>query len=130
MMVLPESPLSEPDPQESCRKFWSGFQQDIRRAECLLEHNMHIIAEINNNHSSKATASLPQNALLTKELCNNINKVVDLYASLTHVVDGLLTDQNSVDSSEGDNSSHQSDNSLQVIDTASTIKPPPLGGEH
>ncbi|CAM6128623.1 unnamed protein product [Calypogeia fissa] len=110
-----DRPMKEPDPQVNCQKIWPEFQQNLSQAEDVLDHNVRLIAEINRNHLKRASSSIPQNALLTRELSTNIHRVVDLYASLTHIVEGLFDVQN-VDSSEDDNSG-------QVITSASKSPP-------
>ncbi len=53
----------------------------------LLDQNKLLISEINQNHELRTPDALQRNALLIRQLNKNIATVVDLYTSLTSLVE-------------------------------------------
>lgn len=60
---------------------WPGFQK-LTSAQELLDQNKLLITEINQNHELKTPEALTRNAVLIKQLNNNVSRVVALYAEL------------------------------------------------
>jgi hypothetical protein len=67
----------------SGNKAWASFQQSFTQVQYILDHNRLLISEINQNHQSRIPESLSRNVSLTRELNNNITRVVELYASIS-----------------------------------------------
>ncbi|CAM6120630.1 unnamed protein product [Calypogeia fissa] len=67
----------------SGNKAWANFQQSFTQVQYILDHNRLLINEINQNHQSRIPESLSRNVSLTRELNNNITKVVELYANIS-----------------------------------------------
>ncbi|CAI9114398.1 OLC1v1015116C1 [Oldenlandia corymbosa var. corymbosa] len=60
------------------------FQKSFGQVQNILDQNRLLINEINQNHESKIPDNLSRNVGLIRELNNNIRRVVDLYADLSH----------------------------------------------
>ncbi|GMJ15719.1 ELF4-like 4 [Hibiscus trionum] len=59
------------------------FQKSFVQVQNILDQNRLLINEINQNHESKMPHNLTRNVGLTRELNNNIRRVVDLYGDLS-----------------------------------------------
>lgn len=60
-----------------------GFHKSFVQVQSILDQNRVLINEINKNHESMIPDNLSRNVSLIRELNNNIQRVVDLYAGLS-----------------------------------------------
>ncbi|KAL8160879.1 hypothetical protein V2J09_012368 [Rumex salicifolius] len=65
-------------------KVMQNFQKNFVQVQSILDQNRMLINEINQNHESRVPDNLSRNVGLIRELNNNIRRVVDLYADLSH----------------------------------------------
>ncbi|GAB4838018.1 Protein ELF4-LIKE 4 [Ancistrocladus abbreviatus] len=65
-------------------KVLQTFQTSFGQVQNILDQNRLLINEINQNHESRIPDKLGRNVGLIRELNNNIRRVVDLYADLSH----------------------------------------------
>ena len=60
---------------------WPGYEK-FSQVQDLLDRNTLLIAQINENHSTRTPEALQRNVGLVKELNSNVAKVVELYKEL------------------------------------------------
>ncbi|GMH18098.1 hypothetical protein Nepgr_019939 [Nepenthes gracilis] len=65
-------------------KVLQTFQLSFVQVQNILDQNRLLINEINQNHESRIPDNLSRNVGLIRELNNNIRRVVDLYADVSH----------------------------------------------
>lgn len=66
---------------------WPGGDKFVA-VQDLLDKNAVLIAQINENHSTRNPEALQRNVLLIRELNSNVQQVVELYQELAGVLTG------------------------------------------
>jgi hypothetical protein len=87
------------------RRMSSMFSSVSRQVQFLLDHNCLLINEINLNHDAKIPEGLTRNVTLIRQLNSNINKVVELYASLSSNFSNVFENLQEVNSDQIDTTS-------------------------
>lgn len=93
------------------RRVSSIFSSVSRQVQFLLDHNVLLINEINLNHEAKIPEGLTRNVTLIRQLNSNINKVVDLYASLSSNFSNVFENLQEVNSGQNNTASRLVSNS-------------------
>lgn len=56
--------------------------------QVLLDHNVVLISQINDNHTTRTPEALERNVLLIRELNSNVQRITELYQDIASVLTG------------------------------------------